>query len=156
MDATRNELIAFLEEARKETVALAKSLSAQDLKVPVHLEGWDVKDVVAHMASSEGGLINTANRIAAGQGQPSPGFDLHIHNQKQVEKRRAQSVEELLAEMERSRAEMLPALASMSDEQLAAKGSMSSGLPTDVLAVFRRIGDHERAHCQEIRAAVGR
>ena len=156
MDAARRELIAFLQEARAESVALARSLSAQDLKVPVHLEGWDVKDVVAHMASSEAGLINTANRIAAGQGQPSPGFDLHTHNQRQVEKRRAQSVEELLAEMERSRAEMLPALASMSDEQLAANGFMSSGLPTDVLAVFRRIGDHEKAHCQEIRGAIGR
>lgn len=156
MEASRSDLVRFLKEARQETVALARSLSPQELKVPVHLEGWTVKDVLSHVVASEAGLTATAVRMAGGRASPIPGFNLHAANQRQVEKRRGQSMDELLAEMEVSRTELLRSLDNISDEQFGAKGFLGSGIPTDVISVLRRVGDHELAHCREILGAIGR
>lgn len=156
MDTNRSELVRFLKEARQETVALARSLSPKELKMPVHKDGWTVKDVISHVAAAEAALTATALRIAGGKGAASPGFDLHAANQRQVEKRRGQGLEDLLAEMEVSRTEMLRTMDNITDEQFSAQGFLSSGTPTDVISVLRRIGTHEQSHCQEILGAIGR
>lgn len=155
MEDRRRDLIRFLEETRQEVVSLVRSLSPKELALILH-GAWSVKDGVAHLASSEAGLLATATRIAAGQEAGRAGFDLDFYNQRQVEKRQGRSVDELVREMETSRADLLRTLEQMTDAQLAASGRLASGLPGDVLWVLRRIGEHERSHCQEIREAVGR
>ncbi len=62
----------------------------------------------------------------------------------------------MLAELAASREETLATLQQLTDEQLAMEGKMSSGTPTDVISVFRRIGDHELLHGGQIRKAIGR
>ncbi|MDP2726594.1 MAG: DinB family protein [Dehalococcoidia bacterium] len=156
MDMNRSALISSLKEARQELVDLSKSLSPDELKLPTRNEGWSVKDTLAHVASSEAGLVAAAVRIIDGQVSAKPGFDLHAFNQRQVEKRRESSMEELLAELEASRAEAFRTLERLTDEQLCAKGCLSSGTPTDVLGVFKRICAHEQSHCQDIRSAIGK
>lgn len=156
MDAKRTELLGYLNQARQELISLSRSLSPKDLSITPEVGGWTVKDILSHVANSEAGLVATAARIAAGEAHAKPGFDLHAFNQREVEKRRERSIEELLAELDASRATMVKTLEGMTDEHLEAKGFMRSGLPIDVMAVFRRIGDHERTHCQEIRTATGK
>ncbi|MCL5266042.1 MAG: DinB family protein [Chloroflexi bacterium] len=152
----RKAVICSLEESRQELVALAKSLTSEQLQLPTENEGWSVKDTLAHVASSEGGLLATVNRILGGQVATRPGFDLNAYNQQQVEKRRNRSVDELLAELDASRPEALKRFGELTDEQLATRGNMASGTPIDVISVFQRIGDHERLHCDQIRKAIGK
>lgn len=157
MDPTRSALSDFLDETRQELVALAKSLTPQEQGMPVHDEGgWTVKDMLSHVATSEAGLVSTAKRIADGQPHASPGFDIHRFNQRQAEKHKETSVGDLLTGLEVSREAARRALEDYTDAQMATQGFMSSGTPMDVLGVFRRIGQHERDHSQEIRKAIGR
>lgn len=156
MSVDRDALLASLEEARRDTVALAKSLTPQELALALREGTWTVKDMLVHMTTSEAGLVNTARRIAKGHAHARPGFNIHDFNQQQVEKHRSTEVDALLAELEASRAEMRRALQEMSEVDLAAQGFMSSGSATDVVGVFRRIGEHEREHCRDIREAIGR
>lgn len=156
MGSNASELIRFLAKARDELISLAVSLTPAELNLATENPGWTVYDTLAHIASSEAGLLATAKRILSGEGSPRPGFDLDAYNQHQVEKRRGRSVGELLAELESSRKEVLSLLETISDEQLALEGKFSSGLPTNVLGVFRRIGEHEQLHCAQIRRAIGK
>lgn len=156
MTVDRKALAESLEGIRRETVALAKSLKPQELKMPLHDGTWTVKDMFVHIATSEAGLVFTAKRIAGGQPRTKPGFDIHVFNQKQVEKHKDTSVDDLLAGLETSRAEMLRTMEELTDEDFAVQGFMSSGTPIDVLGVFNRLGEHETGHCREIREAIGR
>lgn len=156
MGSKRSELVSFLNETRDEFLVLARSLTSEQLDLPTENPGWSVRDTIAHLASSEAGLIATAKRIAGGEPSPRPGFDLDAYNQRQVEKRRGQATDELLSELAESRREMLATLAALTDEQLAMEGKFSSGLPTNVFGVFRRIGEHERLHSEQIREAIAR
>lgn len=156
MDATRSALSDFLDETRHELVVMAKSLTPQEQGMSVHEGGWTVKDMLSHVATSEAGLVSTAKRIADGQPHASPGFDIHRFNQRQAEKHKETSVGDLLAGLEVSREAARRALEEYTDAQMATPGYMSSGTPIDVLGVFRRIGQHERDHCQEILRAIGR
>ena len=156
MTIDRKTLANSLDETRRDAVALARSLTPEDMKTPMRDGTWTVKDMLIHMATSEAGLVNTAKRIAGGQPHASPGFDIHLFNQRQVEKNQETSVDDLLARLEVSRAEMHKTLEQMTEEELGVQGFMSSGTPIDVLGVFKRIGDHEQEHCRDIRAAIGR
>ncbi len=156
MDPTRIAISDFLDETRHELVDLVKSLTPEELGTFVHEGGWTVKDMISHVATSEAGLVSTAKRIADGQPHASPGFDIHRFNQRQAEKHRETSVDDLLAGLEVSREAARRALAEYTDAQMATPGFMSSGTPIDVLGVFRRIGQHEREHCQEILKVIGR
>lgn len=156
MTVDRKTLLSSLEEVRIETVALARSLTPQELGTLAHDGAWTVKDMLVHIATSEAGLVNTAKRIAGGQPHANAGFDIHLFNQRQVEKHKNTSVDDLLVGLEASRAEMRRTLEQFSEEDLAAQGFMSSGTPIDVLGVLKRLGEHEAGHCREIRQAIGR
>ncbi len=151
---TRTELIRSVQEARGELVALARSLSPAELEVQVH-PGWTVKDVLAHVAASEARLVDRAVKIANGQATTDPSYNPQKSTQVEVEKRRGQSVDDFLGELTSSRADLVRTLDTLKDDQLSLQGCLASGTPIDVIGIFRRIADHERGHCAEIRAAIG-
>lgn len=155
MDDSRNSLLGLLGEARQELVSLARSLSASDLARPTENEGWTVKDTFSHVAGSEAGLLALAKRFAGGESQPAAGPDLHTRNKRQVEMRRDATIEELLGELDASRAEVLQAIAQLTEEQMFATGQLASGASINVRGLLERIAQHEREHCQHVRSALG-
>lgn len=155
MAENRRNLIGLLKESRTDLVALARSLSAAELQLATENPGWTVKDTLAHVASSESGLIAIAMRIVNKDTSARPGFDLHAHNQQQVEKRRDKTIEDLLAELRASREEALSTMASLTDEELSREGQFA-GAPATAASVFGRIGHHELEHGGQVRRAISK
>jgi len=115
---------------------------------------WRVRDILAHVAGAEMGLLRTAERFLAG-GELPPGFDLDLWNQRQVEKRDERSIAELIAELEASRGAVWRMLDALSPAQLAVTGAHPAGFRTNVAGIFHTIANHELDHGNEIRAALG-
>lgn len=115
---------------------------------------WNVHDMLAHLAVSERGLQATVKRFLTGEALPE-GFSLDYWNQRQVGKLRERPMEELLASLQGSRAETLTLLDMLTEDQLAVRGIHPAGFETNVAGVFRVMARHERAHGQEIAAALG-
>ncbi len=152
----KQTILEELASARESLVQLARGLSEEDLARPTENEGWTVRDTLAHTVSSEAGLRATVQRILGGQKTATPGFDLAAHNAKQIEKRKAMTVEDLLAKMVTSREETWRLLEQISPEQLGERGCLSSGREATVEEVLTRIAHHEEEHGAQISRAVGR
>lgn len=153
MAEDRRNLIGLLKETRTDFVGLARSLSPGEQHLATENPGWSVKDTIAHVAGSEMGLIALAMRIVNSDTSARPGFDLNAHNQQQVEQRREATIEDLLAELQKSREEALLTLASLSDAELSREGQFA-GRPATAASVFGRIGLHETEHGDQIRRAT--
>ena len=156
MNTTRTDLLRSLEGAREELVDVARSLTAEELEVQVHEGGWNVWDVLAHVAASEARLLDRAGKIVNGQATPDPNYNPTLSTQSQVDERRGRTVEQLLAELMASRADMVWTLDALKDAQLDIEGCLASGKPIDVRGIIQRVADHERGHTEEIRAAIRR
>src|SRR3972149_6218171 len=98
MNTTRTDLLRSLEGAREELVALARSLTAEELEFQVHEGGWNGWDVLGHAAASEARLLDRAGKIVNGQATPDPNYNPILSTQSQVDERRGRTVEQLLAE----------------------------------------------------------
>lgn len=143
-----------LTEARELLLQAAAALDETTIVASTENPHWRVHDMLAHVAASERGMLRNVDRFLAGGDLPA-GFSLDIWNQRQVDKRQAASVEELLAELEASRAEAWVLLDRLSDSDLDVQGVHPAGLRTTVAGLFLTIANHELDHGKEIRTAVG-
>lgn len=115
---------------------------------------WRVRDILAHLAASEPGLLHNINRFLAEEELPS-GFDLDRWNRRQVAKQSATTVEDLLLALQTSRKQALAMLDSLSEDDLAVTGTHPAGFDTTVAGIFLTIANHELDHGNEIRTALG-
>ncbi len=141
-------------EARDSLLAAVAALDEANLAASTENAQWRVRDLLAHLAASERGMLRTVDRFLAGGDLP-PGFSLDVWNQRQVEKRREAGVADLWAELEASRAEAWGMLDRLSEADLDVAGVHPAGLPTTVAGLFLTIANHELDHGNEIRSAVG-
>ena len=82
---------------------------------------WCERDILAHLAAAERGMIRTIERFLSGDELPA-NFDLDYWNQRQVQKRAQRSVADLLDELKASRQQLLALLDRLSEEEMAVKG----------------------------------
>lgn len=136
--------------------ALLDTVGGDEWRLPTPNEGWTVQDTLAHLCAGETGNAMIARRILEGVAKPVEGFDLNRWNQRQVEKRRDKTPDELWQELEAARAETLALLDSLTPEQLQLRGYRTTGDETTLEGVFRQIARHERAHTEDIRVALAR
>ncbi len=118
--------------------------------------GWTARDVLAHIAGAEPSMYYIiAEAQAQGSHTPRPGFDLNYWNRRQVEKRASKSPQDLLTELENSRAATRKLLAEMSESTLDLRVRHPAYGDMIVEDVFRTIGFHERLHAEELLSAAG-
>jgi uncharacterized protein (TIGR03083 family) len=145
-----------LATAHRELRALLDTVRGDEWDLPTPNEGWTVKDTLAHLCTGESGNLLIARRVLNGEATPVEGFDLNRWNQRQVEKRRAKTPEELWQELDAARAETLAFLETLTEEHLQLQGYRPTGDATTLEGVIRQIARHERMHTADIRAALGR
>jgi hypothetical protein len=147
-----------LGHTREELLEVIGQMQPSDWERPVQAVegGWQVKQVLLHLATSESGQINTGKAIAAGQPIVPDDFDLNRYNNRQVEKNRDKQPPEILFGMAESRQKLLAFLDGVSTEDLDKRGKHGRGDVISLEQLFYRIGEHEAEHTAEIKRALGK
>ncbi len=141
-----------------ESLAVLKRLTPKQWAAPVPSdEGapWTARDVLAHLAVSEGGQLGQVTRLLAGEQTVPPDFDLNRFNRGSVKKRADKSVDELLAEIESAHAQVLAALDAVAEADLDKTGRHARGDIITVAEFFTRITAHRREHAHQLKQALG-
>lgn len=140
-----------LNEERSELFRAVGSLTEDQAAQTIVVADWSVKDVLAHLAGAERGMLRMAQYMAQGQNpQLPPGYSNDEYNARQVAKRKEKSLAETRAEMEGSRAELIALLETLTPQQLGLRGEHPILGQTTVKDVVAIIGKHEALHCKEI------
>ena len=158
MTDRKSQLRETIQADHEASLAILRRLTPEQWLLPVPSdEGaeWKARDVLAHLATSEGGQLGQINRLLTGGVTVPDDFDLTRYNRRSVEKKAAQSVPELLATIERDHQEVLKALEAVGEADLDKAGRHARGDTITVERFFRRITSHRRRHAEEVAAAVG-
>ena len=147
-------------EARNvESMAILSALTEADWSRPVYsaeAAGWLVRDVIAHLADSERGLVSQMQRLVAGGQTIPPDFDLNRWNRRSVEKRAGKTVTEHLAEIQDAFHQALALLETVTDSDLDKVGRHPRGDEPTLEVFFRHLANHRAGHAADIKASAER
>ncbi|MBV9121301.1 MAG: maleylpyruvate isomerase N-terminal domain-containing protein [Chloroflexi bacterium] len=147
----RDRMVADYNAERDRLVALVESLRPEDLALPTVCEGWTVKDLVAHMATSASNVQALMQRHY----QPNPGVEvLNDRNAEGVAARRDKTVRQCLDELLDWHERNISYLRSLSDADLAVEGTLVNGKVIPRAQRFVNAGLHYREHGDMIRQSV--
>lgn len=158
MSATRQEAIAAVRAASERALALAGTLSDEDWRRPVYENGWNVRQVFAHLASM-GNSASFFLAMAGGSGPPGGfgAFDIDAFNAGQVASREALTVAQLLDEVRSGHEAGAAAVAAAPDDLLQREMSSPAGGTYPVVDVIVGASTgHEDMHLADVRQALGR
>ncbi len=152
-----SDLIRRLEANRDALLALVGGLSdAQaDRPVPGNPK-WRVRDVVAHLAASEEGMLTMVQIMVAKGGYDFRPYDRDALNEERVAERAGRPTEELLAEWRRAREAMIETLRGLTEEQLAYRGSDGGSNWGEFTTrdIFETAIRHTELHLADLRRAL--
>lgn len=153
IDALRQRLLAD----HTACMSILRALTPEQWERPAPSEEdapWKARDVLAHVAISEGGQLGQITRCLAGEVTVPADFDLHRFNRGSVKKRADKTPAELLQEIEAGHAQVLAALEKVSDADLDKTGRHARGDTLTIEQFFLRITEHRRAHAEELQRAL--
>ncbi len=139
------------------SMTIFNGLTAEQWSTPVPSdEGaqWTARDVLAHLAVSEGGQLGQIARCIAGEVTVPDDFDLARFNRRSVQKQAEKTVADLLKDIADAHAKVLGTLDAVSEADLDKTGRHARGDVISVETFFTRITEHRRRHAQQIRQAV--
>ena len=119
---------------------------------------WTARDVLAHLAVSEGGQHGQVVRCLKGEAPVPDDFDLIRFNRRSVQKQAEKPIADLLKDIEAGHAQILATLETVTaDADFDKQGRHARGDVITVEQFFIRATEHRRAHAEEIqRALAGR
>jgi len=118
--------------------------------------GWTVRELIAHMADAERGMLGQAQRIVRGESALPEGFDPARWNRRAVEKRAGASTADLLAEIEKAHRDWVAFVEGLDDASLDRRGRTAEGELLTVEAFARHAAEHRMDHtCDAEKAARG-
>lgn len=143
-----------LTEAHAMLYRMMDSLSEADAAAIAN-PAWNVKDVIAHLAGAERGMLRIAQASARGEDPQLPeGYDNDVFNARQVAKRKEQSLVQVLEEIKGVHNEMSALLDSITAEQLTRMGEHPLAGEIALKDLLVVIYSHEVTHCNEIKTAL--
>lgn len=157
MSNRKDAIREFITTKNAESVAVLSQLGENDwtrLVYSTESGTWTARDVLAHLADSEKGLLGQAQRISAGQKGVPADFDLTRWNKRVVEKRAGRSPAEMLADIREGHAQALAFLDQVAEADLDREGRHASGRIMSVGAILRQMADHRTTHAAEIKACL--
>jgi uncharacterized protein (TIGR03083 family) len=121
--------VAAIRECRDQIASMCSPLSVSQWKAPTALPGWDVQDVVAHLGSLDGLLLGRAEPPHDGVAPASPWVrnPLGELNEALVDRRRAWSPAEVLAEFRETSELRLQHLEALTEADLEVDVAAPSG-----------------------------
>jgi uncharacterized protein (TIGR03083 family) len=152
------ELESIANKLTEARVVLAQTLDPlteeQAAQVMVTPE-WSVKDVIAHLAGAERGMLGIAQRMARGEDpQLRPDYNNDTYNARQVAKRKGRSLADLRAELDGTRADMLSYLESLTPVQVDFLGQHPLAGEVTLKELLVIIYSHATTHRGEIATSV--
>jgi hypothetical protein len=148
-----------MQEMHQQTWPVLSSVDEEDYAEEVYREDekmWRVRDVIAHLADSERGLLGQVKRLIAGEQTVPEDFDLNHWNRSAVRKTANVAVPELLEQISSAYEETLQVLNELDDAVLDQVGRHSSGRMLTVEGFFRRVLSHRSEHVADIQKALTR
>ena len=117
------EIVDQITAERARFEHFCRSLSEEELRRDVLGSTWQVKDFISHLATIDRSVGAWFTSLAdgassRGDGERSDAWDVDRYNEEAVAKRRERSVEELLAEAARTRADLIRVLDRFTEEQV--------------------------------------
>ena len=160
MVSSKEQLLADLKANGAEAVARLRGVRPDRFETGVYENGWNGKQILAHMASIEwtySRLIDLAaapppsDAPAGGERAASAQGGIGGYNQRQVDQRAGVSVDDLIAEFERNRQKTIAAVQA-ADEALFDVPIRSAGGRTGTLAkVLNEVAiQHVVGHSKDI------
>ena len=143
-----------LQDARDALLAEVDKVVEGDWAKPTPVEGWTVRDQLAHLAYNQPGQPKVIRSILEGKGGTSANFDLDYYNRRGLEKQKEKTIEQFKSELAAGHAETLRVLDEMDEGDLDKRGNHASAGETTVENIFRTIAHHDREHTGYIREAL--
>jgi hypothetical protein len=145
----RRRLLGELELERNQLIRNIETCRIRDIERPFVGE-WSLKDIVGHVASWEAEVVSAIRELRDGRRPAVLDFDeanLDTWNRDHVERKRDLNFWSILEQLKGGRVRLLEEAGMVSDEELAAEGSLYGTL-------LRSIIDHDREHWHEIAALL--
>ncbi|MGA2819350.1 MAG: DinB family protein [Anaerolineales bacterium] len=156
-DSSRTEaLILFVKTCHAQSWPRLQRLAGDHSEVMVYPgdPSWRIREVLAHLADAEAGILGQARRVARGEAALPDGFDLARWNRRAVEKKAASPPEENLHEIEAGFHRWIDFVASLDDERLDARGINAEGIPLTVEEFARQAAQHRLDHACDMDQAA--
>lgn len=116
---------------------------------------WTVRDLLAHFVSSEEGLRQLAQDIAAGGPGAPEGFDYDAYNAAEQQRLANVPPEQLLADLKAARQRTLEWVATLTDEDLDRVGRHPALGPVNLETFINAIYGHQLMHMRDLMNALG-
>jgi len=154
---SREALISALQQDSEAFQQAVAQLSEQSFERGVYEQGWNARQLLAHIAAIEWTyprLIERAQERASGGDAPQGGgvgFDMDAYNARQVERREDQPVEQLLIEFRRNRAATIDAIRAADESLLSQPTRSAGGVEGTLLEVLISVTvGHVREHVDDL------
>jgi uncharacterized damage-inducible protein DinB len=116
--------------------------------------GWTVRDLLAHVATSEVGFLPTLRRMAQGGGGVPQDFDRNRWNAGQLRRQSDTPTPELVDRLKTAHQEMLDFLDTLEEQALDQRGWLTIGRDGTLEDALRVVASHKRTHADDMRAAL--
>lgn len=157
MSQRKQEIRDYVERRHEETWQVLESLSPEELELKVYGhggdQGWTVRELVAHLADAEPGLLAQARRVAAGEPPLPPDFDINRWNRSAVRRRKDEPFEAQLRSIASAHEEALQFLGEVDESALDREGVRPGQERLTVEGYFRRMVDHRAEHVEDLQRA---
>ncbi|MBM2810802.1 MAG: Maleylpyruvate isomerase family mycothiol-dependent enzyme [Chloroflexi bacterium] len=146
----RSALRDTLKVANDALLATLNTLDSPEWNSPSPNDGWSAKDTLAHITSIEE-RERMQIRAILGEGE-FPTDDVNIYNERMIAERRGWTVEQLLAELAKSREATLAILDGIGEEDLDHYFDHPRRGRLTVAGIYEHIAEHTGRHAADIAA----
>ncbi len=152
----RDEAITKLRAARKALQDAMSGLTQEDLARPNVVNKWSIKDLIAHLASWDEEELRVIQAFAM-QNEPQYSYtisdrsDFAVWNNEQVELRRSRSLQEVIAEFDAARRDLIQAVEGVTDQVLMRPKMTSWNREYTGLELLEEQAAHDLEHAADIR-----
>ncbi len=158
MSQRKQEIRDYVVRRHHETWPILQSLGPDQLDTQVYghgaEDGWTVRELVAHLAEAEGGLLGQAKRLAKGEQPLPPDFDIDRWNRSAVRKRKDAPLNEHLSSIEQAHQEALEFLEQIDEPNLDNEGLRPGPERVTVEGLLRRMVNHRAQHVEDMLRAL--
>ena len=157
MSERKRAIESSLRQAHQATWPVLAAIPEADRTRLVYSEGdgqWTVRDIVAHLADAEAGLLGQVQRLMAGKVTVPDHFDLNRWNRSAVRRSQGRTFDDLVEQIAQSHREAMTTLETCDVAGLDLQGRHSSGEILTGEGFFRRMADHRQEHTRDILQAI--
>ena len=153
----RAAIIAGLEKGCEDSIAVFKSLTAEELTAQVYKDGakWTARQVLAHFITVERSMHWLFKNIASGGSGSPEDFDIERFNRTQTSKLDGLTLDELISQFKAVREDTISFVRELSEDDLDREGLHAFHGHGKLERFIRWAYEHTRIHENEIRQALG-